>query len=915
MSSSELSYESSDYGDGDYDTWPTDNNVPDFKWAHFPILEDDVPAKNFGEQQGPLHDVGKLLAEGPQEQQNLDKFTFGGPADLLPPLPGLSVEGYGPVALPIVRPAEAKKLAAKCQKAPFGRGRDTLFDASVRKTWQLEPEKVTIANQAWHDGIAALGSLIARKMGFPGTPVTLHLYKLLLYDVGGHFGRHRDTEKEDGMFATLVVQLPSNHTGGQMVVYKGGASVTHDFGAAAGTAAFKCHYAVHYADAEHEITPVTEGHRLALVYSVCWPADRDRSSIPSSVDAEVRAKMASALRQMSGQERRFYLPLDHEYTPKSIAGLGDRAFKGVDRDRLVSLRAANALLPEDRRYAFFIAKAERRQLFWKHCERKAWEEYERPRIAFKQLQDLDGGRIIQGSCSPASYFGAHDILNPDAKSLLKLWQGHRTKQSEDTGNEGPAVETTYTKYVLLAWPARLVRGLEVICAGEDETLSALLARGASDAELADFLRVVEHFYAALVRPAGVTVGKEKLRHAIFKALWARPFNRQLLDLYLAIFSTAKLLLHSDRGWNDFMRLTQWQQAWPAVGNRVLDILADDPNVVLRAIRAQRDRAPEETIHILVEALLRKEHGLGSSANDLDWLEWLNWDETAMWQVAVSIPGSAVCRNIVQRHLNAADDRFEIGPCLAALRNCRRKQPQQFEACREAIRPLVERCIAQLQGQRAQASQARPAQDYWRFAATRFHGDARVRDFLRGPERTTTISGFDGSQAARYFVEDCQVRMRPSAAVDAQKWKRHGEPDFTFTAAKEGRGREATVTLTKTDLYPQQRELKRLDKVKHLDESLAEWGSLLDPVTSAATTSTDEALTDRDADADLEAVYEDEDEDADGGDQPPRGRSTVGHDSRPDADDPLPTPSQLGREREHSDEDRQGKRIRADPEAE
>lgn len=38
--------------------------------------------------------------------------------------------------------------------------------------------------------------------------VEARLYKLLLYQQGGHFSAHQDTEKERGMIGTLVVQLP-----------------------------------------------------------------------------------------------------------------------------------------------------------------------------------------------------------------------------------------------------------------------------------------------------------------------------------------------------------------------------------------------------------------------------------------------------------------------------------------------------------------------------------------------------------------------------------------------------------------------------------------------------------------------------------------------------------------------------------
>ena len=38
--------------------------------------------------------------------------------------------------------------------------------------------------------------------------VAVNLYKMVLYKKDGHFKPHRDTEKEPGMFGTLIIQLP-----------------------------------------------------------------------------------------------------------------------------------------------------------------------------------------------------------------------------------------------------------------------------------------------------------------------------------------------------------------------------------------------------------------------------------------------------------------------------------------------------------------------------------------------------------------------------------------------------------------------------------------------------------------------------------------------------------------------------------
>lgn len=58
---------------------------------------------------------------------------------------GLIVEGAGIVALPL-QPEQAIILQSCCQAAPFGRGEQTLWDPTVRRTWQLEPSKVGFNN-------------------------------------------------------------------------------------------------------------------------------------------------------------------------------------------------------------------------------------------------------------------------------------------------------------------------------------------------------------------------------------------------------------------------------------------------------------------------------------------------------------------------------------------------------------------------------------------------------------------------------------------------------------------------------------------------------------------------------------------------------------------------------------------------
>jgi hypothetical protein len=105
------------------------------------------------------------------------------------------------------------------------------MDKSVRKSWQLAPDQVTFQNPQWQSGMNKMAVMIADRLGYQGIPLKCVLYKLLVYGEGGHFVKHQDTEKEDGMVATLVIQPPSLHEGGDLVVYRDGkVKHRHDFG-------------------------------------------------------------------------------------------------------------------------------------------------------------------------------------------------------------------------------------------------------------------------------------------------------------------------------------------------------------------------------------------------------------------------------------------------------------------------------------------------------------------------------------------------------------------------------------------------------------------------------------------------------------------------------------------------------------
>ncbi|KAL4177241.1 hypothetical protein KRP22_002175 [Phytophthora ramorum] len=315
----------SDDGNGEYLRDQEPDLEEDFNDKEWPFSDKGYP----GEVPEPTGDACIKISDvlgGASEHSG--GFSFGGHADQLPPIPGLFVDEVGPIPVPLWEES-AQKLIEKCERSPFGHNFDTKLDENVRKSWQVSSDQ--------------------------GVPLHCVLYKLLVYGEGGHFVKHQDTEKEDGMIATLVVQPPSLHEGGDLVVYRDGeVKHRHDFGKAEGRATYLPHYAVRYADAEHSVEKVTKGYRLALVYSVCLPATmlhRERNP-----NKPMSGELADAIASMGPDDDTFALLLDHEYTERSIKRLGVGALKGVDRVRFQALQEANGIVADDKRLDFYIAK-------------------------------------------------------------------------------------------------------------------------------------------------------------------------------------------------------------------------------------------------------------------------------------------------------------------------------------------------------------------------------------------------------------------------------------------------------------------------------------------------------------------------------------------------------------------------------
>ena len=130
---------------------------------------------------------------------------------------GLSVHGVGRIAFPLLE-HQAKEVIHACHQAPFGKGSETRIDESVRKTWELNSDQFDLCNPSWPSIVNQIAEKASKELGCaPEVKSRASLYKMLLYEKGAMFKPHKDTEKEPGMYGTLVICLPSEYEGGAVV--------------------------------------------------------------------------------------------------------------------------------------------------------------------------------------------------------------------------------------------------------------------------------------------------------------------------------------------------------------------------------------------------------------------------------------------------------------------------------------------------------------------------------------------------------------------------------------------------------------------------------------------------------------------------------------------------------------------------
>eukprot|EP01006_Ploeotia_vitrea_P025138 TRINITY_DN57970_c0_g1_i2.p1 TRINITY_DN57970_c0_g1~~TRINITY_DN57970_c0_g1_i2.p1 ORF type:complete len:556 (+),score=33.35 TRINITY_DN57970_c0_g1_i2:29-1696(+) len=210
--------------------------------------------------------------------------------------------------------ADVQRLLSHSTPALFGHGEDTVFDPDVRVANQIGPTRWRMDSNDDSSGWPEIQWLLGLHCDFKLIPHSINVYS-----EGGHFGWHKDAVHSPGQVATLVVCLPSQFSGGELVVrHRGKTEVfTFNYGQSKTLEAV-----AFFSDCEHKINQVTGGHRVTLSFDICIEASRCWWDYPcvyyeeAEYSNEIQEELKTVLRRIVGQDdgvESFGFMLMHEY--------------------------------------------------------------------------------------------------------------------------------------------------------------------------------------------------------------------------------------------------------------------------------------------------------------------------------------------------------------------------------------------------------------------------------------------------------------------------------------------------------------------------------------------------------------------------------------------------------------------------
>ncbi|MFE3450814.1 2OG-Fe(II) oxygenase [Nonomuraea sp. NPDC059194] len=659
----------------------------------------------------------------------------------------VTVDGVGPLRFPVGE-EQVAQLRELGRRARFGRGEETLTDLQVRDTWEIPRELVRIE---WTDAFATVLEVMREELGLPAhCELTRELHSMLVYETGQFFVAHQDSEKDDAMVATLVVTLPSAHTGGELLVEHNGQTVEYRGSkVAVSLVAF-------YADCRHQVLPVKTGNRIVLTYNLLLTGDSDAAAPEGKPADGLAACLAEHFatpitRPYGGGQgdppsRLAYL-LDHEYTAR---GLSWSRLKGADAARAALLRAA----ADQAGCEVALALAEIQETWDAFDENEDEDDYYEEEEE-EEEKDEDGQYVVQDLIE--SSITLSHWLDPKNGRLEKIsltiedaevttstpsadLRPYASEYEGYMGNYGNTLDRWYRRAALVIWPRNLsfASRAEVSALGALNELGEMIHDGAAT-KARDAAQTLAPFWQQAV---GSGPQDELLANALQVAvgldadetatMLLSPFRLEWLTAAHAA-ALAKLAAHYGEVWlADLLR--SWSRSWPPRG------YGHDPNLIewisdlprLTAVFQDAGATGTTLAHLILEpswewfaGLVRPALTGAATISREEWLTSLGQPFSGILTAAAQ-SGSTVVLNGASELGRTSDDQV-VRLVAAALRS-------SIETSHPVFGELASNCVG-----RIRASLARPPRDPDDWSVESPGGCAcdlcaTLTTFLRDPQR-------------------------------------------------------------------------------------------------------------------------------------------------------------------------------------
>jgi hypothetical protein len=414
--------------------------------------------------QNPIRNIKKLL----QTVKPTNKWTVNGEALELPSVPGLAINNFSDLPLPISE-HQAQIL--------------NQFKNATSNVIEFSAKDFELKNELWNKNLSLLFQKVISELGCVNK-VKFHLLKLQICSAGYRVNKKIPPKKETKGFATVMIQLPSKYTGGCLNVFSDNIGQSFYFGQTENRAPYSIHYAAFYNSLEYEIAEITSGYRVMLVYELV--GDESYVSI-NELNNKMVAQLSALdeIKPAKQDEHTFPVAvfLENTYDDNEFERNGISALKGKDSTRFKLLKDANESLPQSKKLKFFILKAQYEIEFDKDYDAimdnganyslygdlygniytneaeydsessEFYEESER-RLDIEKLYDSNGRAYFRGHEDDFSFDSINNVICPykDINNIDCPFDESCWGEAEEDFLDNGKVNN-YEKYFLLFWPS------------------------------------------------------------------------------------------------------------------------------------------------------------------------------------------------------------------------------------------------------------------------------------------------------------------------------------------------------------------------------------------------------------------------------------------------------------------------------